>query len=110
MCRLKAKRLLSRNQFSLQVENTSTRAQSSLQFQTVKGLDEIVIGTGFKTHEDVFSLAPGCQHDKIDVRDLFPPTYFLANLRSVHPWHHPIKDGQLRVLRAVKLRQSLGPL
>src|SRR5713101_4444616 len=60
----------------------------------VKGLDQIVIRTGFQTSDDIFPAIFRRQKNEVHVGGSVSLTDFAADFHPIHPWHEPVEDRQ----------------
>jgi hypothetical protein len=97
------------NQFLLQVKYPLTDQQARLQFQFVKGLDQIVVGPGSHGLEHVLAALIAGQQDDVNVgtgRSGLADA--LAKLNSIQIGQHPIEKNELGSIRLLQDSPSLG--
>ena len=82
------------NQLFLQIEDAFAHAQASFEFQCVKGLGQIIVGTGLETFDDVSLLAFGGEQEKINITLARAQAGLAAHLEAIYAGHDPVQDGQ----------------
>ena len=82
------------NQALLELQGANGHGETGRQLLFMKRLGQVIVGAAFEARGDVFRMVPPREQDQ--VRELVhgQPTHMPANIRTIHPSHLPIEQGQ----------------
>src|SRR5258708_16162892 len=93
MCSLESHLLAGLDETILKIEDPLSGAQTRFQFLHVEWFGEVIVGTSFKTCDDIFFLPPRGKHHRVHIGLIFVLANFPPDSVSTHLLHHPAQHS-----------------
>ncbi len=82
------------DQTILKIEDPLSGAQTRFQFLRVEWFGEVIVGTSFKTCDDIFFLPPRGKQHRVHIGLILALPNFAADSGSIQLGHHPVQQGK----------------